>query len=127
MSTSLYFELNDDIGLAPSHLRKPDGTEVENPRAGEPDTINNLGFPVSTPIMVDGHVTDSVDVVRIFPSEDLDPVLKTRILPNSRIVETQNPQVANVLREQHYHEIDPPKSEQPRKPKNTTAPAGEED
>lgn len=110
-----FFELNDDVGLESSHLRQKDGTEVENPRAGQKAPLNNVGFPVQYPVKVDGgELITRTDIVRVEPSEQLHPQLKTRVIPGTRIVETANSQVANTLLESNYHEVDAPKSEQGR-------------
>lgn len=128
---SRFYELNDDIGLAPAWIVCPKtGLEIPNERAGEPDPLNNIGINIPIPTQLpSGEIVDTTRRAPIEPGEQLDEVLRARIIPGTRIVETDHPAVGNVLLETgHYHEIDPPKSEQPRRPSTTTttSPAGEE-
>lgn len=132
MPDSMFFELNADQGLAPDWIvDHATGLEVPNPHAGEPSPLNNIGIQIPTVAMApDGEVIETTTRQPITPSDRLDEVLRARILPGTRIVETDHPAVANLLNETGlYHQIDPPRSEQPHRPKNTTTsdlPAGKE-
>ncbi len=128
MPDLVYLELNDDIGLETSHL-VIDGQNVKNPKAGQPAELNNIGVQIPMPTMVGKEVAMTTSRATIQVGEQRDEHIRARILPGTRIVETDHPAVVNLLIETgHYHQIDPPKTEQPRKPKPDTKPdPGKED
>lgn len=105
----VYLELVEDVGLAPAFLRQPDGTEVENPAAGEPEPLNNIRFQIPVPVMVDGQLAMTTNSAHVVPGDDLDEVTLTRIIPGTRVVHTQAPAVVDVLMNTgHYRLVDPP-------------------
>lgn len=113
-----YFELNDDVGVAPPYIRSAKGLDVPNPRAGEPEPINEVGLPFLVPTVVDGDVIDTPQRAVIRPADTAEPRLNSRIIPGSRVIETGHPQVINSLIAcGQYHEVDKPASEQPRRPR----------
>lgn len=97
MPDSAYFELNDDVGLAPSHLTGPDGEPVENPAAGTPDPLTHLSLTIGVPTMVDGEILPVSQTVELEP------------IPGTRILKVDDQLVANAMRSHPlYHEIDAP-------------------
>lgn len=121
--TSRFFELHDTAGLAPAFVRNDQGLEVPNERVGEPDPLTEIGVNIPMPTMVGDQVATTTAHVAIRPADVLDEQLQSRILPGTRIVETTHPAVGSLLLETGlYHEIDPPRSVQPHKPKTTGRP-----
>jgi hypothetical protein len=136
MPNSRFLELVDDVGLAPSHTVSKKGLEVPNdgthgrPAAGEPEPLASIRVNIPVPVEVAGEVIADIRSIELKPSETFDDRLFARILPNSRIVECRHPALVDaLLGTGHYREVDPPKSEQPRTPreKQPSAPAGGEE
>lgn len=91
-----YFELNDDVGLAPTHIIK-NGEEVENPAAGTPEPLAKVTLQVGVPTMVDKELVQVAQTVK------LDPI------PGTRILKIEDPLVASAMSGHPlYHEIDAP-------------------
>lgn len=121
-----YLKLRDDVGIAPSHIVNDAGLEVENPRAGELDALNNIGIQIPMPTMIGTEVGMTTRRVEIKPGAELADPLRARIIPGTRIVETDAPAVINLLvASGDYAHCDPPASERPRKPKQPTTDQGE--
>lgn len=96
MSDARYFELNDDVGLAPSHIVK-NGQEVENPAAGTPEPISEVSLTVGVPTMVDGELLPIAQTVTLKP------------IPGTRILKVEDALVANAMGSHPLlHEIDAP-------------------
>ncbi len=109
MPEPVYLELLDEHGRAPSHKRTDSGLEIPNPRAGDPDTLNNIGIQVQVPVLVDGEIAMTTSRIPIVCANELDEQLAARIIPGTRIVETTNPAVVNVLMQTgHYRQVAPP-------------------
>jgi hypothetical protein len=119
----VYLELLPDVGIAPPFITGPDGEPKPNPRAGQPEPLNNIGIPVSIPQEVEGlGVVDQAVRVTIAQAPQLgDPkgppvtpkgvLTGTRIIPGTRTLESRQPAVVAVLLETgHYQPCDPPKS-----------------
>lgn len=105
----VYLELLEHVGLAPSHVRLPDGREVENPIAGEPEPLSNIRFQIPIPTMVGGELVMTTASSEAKPAEQLDPRTKTRIVPGTRLVHTQAPAVVEVLLNTGLYRVcDPP-------------------
>lgn len=120
-----YLKLRDDAGIAPSHIVNDKGLEVPNPRAGELDPLNNIGIQIPMPTMIGTEVGMTTRRVAIEPGAELADPLRARIIPGTRIVETDMPQVVNLLvATGDYARCDPPVSERPRKPRQTTTDEG---
>lgn len=111
-----YFELTQDLGVAPAYVRDDNGLEVPNPRKDEPDPLTEIGITVPVPTMAGGEVISDARRAVIRSRETRDDDLHARIIPGTRVVETTHPAVASVLLESgQYRECDPPKT----KPKNS--------
>lgn len=109
MPNSRYFELNEDIGLAPTHLAGSDGQPVENPAAGSPEPLQAVSLVVGVPTMVDG------DLVDIATSVELKPIAGTRL------VKVDDPLVASAMGSHpHFHEIDAPSQKDLKGARSTT-------
>ena len=97
MPDSRYFELNDDVGLAPQYLTGKDGQPVENPAAGSPEPLVEETLIIGVPAMAGN------DIVNVAQEVKLKPIAGTRIL------KIDDALVANVLATSpKYHEIDAP-------------------
>jgi hypothetical protein len=121
---STFLELNEDVGLVPSHLEDPKLGPVENPKAGEHAPFLQMGIQIPVPTMVNGEVVDQPKSVAIVPGEKLDKTLRARIVPNTRCIETDHPAVVELLLNTgKFHEVDQPKADRPHTPK---APSGKE-
>lgn len=125
--TLTYLTLPEGVGVASPFIRDPkSGLDVPNPKAGEPEPINNIGLQIPVPVMVDGEVADTTTRVPIQPGPALGPegqlvdnagvFQRARIIPGSRVVETDHPAVVNLLQEAGLVPCDPPASAQPRRP-----------
>ncbi len=135
MPDLIYLTLRDDVGIAPAHIVNDKGLEVPNPRAGELDNLTSIGVQIPMPVMVGDDVAMTTRQAPIHILDKLGPkdamtdrqgrFCRARILPDSRIVETDHPAVVNLLTAAGYVQCDPPKSEQPRKPQ-TADTSGEE-
>lgn len=113
-----YFALNADVGLAPPYIRTRAGLDVPNERAGEPEPLREIGVAVPVPVMAGNDVVDDRRRVFIRPAAQRDELLQARIIPGTRVVEVAHPAIANLLIAcGQYHEVAPPASEQPRKPR----------
>jgi hypothetical protein len=116
-----YFTLHETLGLAPAYVRTDDGLEVPNPRAGELDPINEVGISVSIPTMVGKDVLDLPARIVIAPAESLPDKVRARVIPGTRIIETDNDRVATALLGcDQYAETDPPKAETTRTKREKT-------
>jgi hypothetical protein len=131
MTNSRFFELEDHVGLAPSHTISKKGLEVPNdgthgrPAAGEPEPLSALSVNIPIARQQGDDVVQDIATITIEPSEQFDDKLHARILPGSRIVECRHPALPDLLLNTgHYREVDPPKSEQPRTPREKSASAG---
>lgn len=114
---SVYLTLPDNVGLAPDFIQK-DGVAVPNPKAGEPEPLNNIGVPIQIPVMAGGEVIDSTQTYRIKPAPKLGDGEWARIVPDTRIVEVNHEGLANVLRSlAGYVDCDPPKQSTPKQSK----------
>jgi hypothetical protein len=116
---SRFLELVDDVGLAPDYTISKKGLEVPNdgthgrPAAGEPEPLAEISVNVPVPVQVGGDVLTDVRPIKLKPSQEFDERLHARILPGTRIVECRHPALFEALLSTgHYHEVDPPKSEQ---------------
>lgn len=102
-----YFELKPHVGC--------------NRLTGEPEPLQEVGIKVGVPTMVkDGkgnpHPIIVPKTIRVKPTE-----------PDGRTIKTDDVSIASALLEcGSFIEVDAPKSEQPRKPKNTENNGGEE-
>jgi hypothetical protein len=136
MPELVYLTPRDDVGPTPSHIVNDAGLEVPNPEAGQPGVLTSIGITVPVPTMIGdevGMTTRRAEIAQLPALGDEGGMLdeegrfvRARIIPGTRIVETDMPQIVNVLvaSEQYVH-CDPPKSEQPRKPKQPTTDQGE--
>lgn len=117
--TARYFELNDDVGLAPAFLTGPDGNPVKNPAAGTPEPISVLTLQIAVPVMVGKGVAETTSEVTLKP------------VAGTRIVEITDPLLANAMGTHPlFHEIDAPTKKQladARKTTNDAASGGKED
>lgn len=98
MADARYFELNDDIGLAPSHLTDTEtGQPVENPAAGTPEPLVHFSLTIGVPTMV------GADLIQVPETVTLDPIAGTRML------KIEDALVANAMQAHPlFHEVDPP-------------------
>lgn len=126
MPNSRFLELLDDVGLAPSHtVHKKTGLEVPNdgthgrPAAGEPEPLSSITVSVPITRMIGKELVPDVVPVEIKPGEEFHEQLDARIIPGTRTVECRHPALFDLLLNiGHYRECDPPKSEQPRTPRD---------
>ncbi|MGH2878952.1 MAG: hypothetical protein ACRDK4_05010 [Solirubrobacteraceae bacterium] len=118
MSQTTYLELVEGVGVEPTHVRDPKtGEEKPHPKAGEPAPINHIGFQVPIPTMVEGELVMQTAAVTISqePSIDPDNPVASRIIPGTRIVETNAPAVVNALLERgDFRLCDPPAKHHPK-------------
>lgn len=124
--TLRYFELNDDVGLAPAWIVDPEtGLEIPNEKAGEPEALNNIGIQIPIPVQLDnGDIVETTTTARLVPGDELDELTKSRIIPDTRVIETAHPAVGSLLLETGLcHEVDPPKASRPRAGRPTNPPA----
>lgn len=130
MSNTTYLELVEGVGVEPDFHHRENGLAVPNPKAGDPAELREIGIRIPVPTMVGNEVINDARTVRIKPAPQIDPkdTLKSRIIPGTRVIETQAPAVVNALVSTgHYRVCDAPKSEQPRHPRRRKgAPQGAE-
>ncbi len=114
MSETTFLELLDHVGIEPSYRHHPDTGEIEeNPSAGEPGPLVEIGVQIPVPVMVGSDVGTETRTAPIQQHESLAEAgeIKARIIPGTRIVETTAPAVVNVLISTgHYQQCDPPPS-----------------
>lgn len=116
----VYLKLRDDVGVEPSHVVNEAGVEIPNERAGDPAPLNNIGIQIPMPTMIGKDVGTTTVRAAIEQSDTLPAPLRARIIPGTRIVETDAPAVINLLTQTGQYElIDAPRSEQPRRPKTS--------
>ena len=113
MSQTTFLELVEGVGVETSHVVDPaTGAEIENPRSGEPAPLSHIGFQVPMPTMLDnGEIGITTAPVAIEPAAAIDPdnLIASRIIPGTRIVETNAPAVvATLVDTGHYRVCDPP-------------------
>lgn len=109
MPDSRYFELNEDVGLAPKYLTGSDGEPVENPAAGSPEPLQTVSLVVGVPTQVGN------DIVDVATSKELKPIAGTRI------VKIDDPLIASAMGgHPHFHEIDAPKKKDLAGARSTT-------
>lgn len=124
-----YFELHEHVGIESSHLvakKDPEGNvleEKENPKADELAPLMAESMLVAFPKKIEGgEVVSDVVSIRIKQEPELTDERPARIIPGTRIIETTDHRVADaLLANGKYQEVDPPKSEQPRKPRETAS------
>lgn len=114
----VYLELVEGVGLESAFRRELSGLEVPNPRAGEPAPLSEIRFQIPIPVELpngDVGTTTTSAVAQQLDNIADSGLLRTRIIPGTRIVHTQAPAVVEVLQQTgHYRQCDPPTSEQPR-------------
>lgn len=111
-----YFELDDHIGVEPTHKRDPDtGEEVENPKAGELQAAGEWGVGVVVTDYV--LIGEKVEAIKQIGSVAMQPIEGTRIYA------TDDEQLAMALAGfvGVCHEIDPPTKAQLKKARENTA------
>lgn len=124
MSEALFLELEDHVGLEPSHYEDKTGEVKEHPNAGQPGPLVSEGCDYAVPTLVNGKIQGVKRHVQITVSEsscgEIQPVAldqsvttDARIIPGSRVIETTNPLLADVLCQGGYRRIDPPSSQRP--------------
>jgi hypothetical protein len=124
MSDTLFLELEDHIGIEPSHYHDPQTGEVkEHPNAGEPGPLVAEGLAYAVPTLVGKEIVGVTRHVTIRPSEhpvgaggkhvklDEDVATDARIIPGTRQIETSNAELASILVQAGYRQVDPPKSQ----------------
>lgn len=100
MAQKRYFQLNDDVGL--------------NPVTGKADPIAAVGLVVAVPRMVKGEllVEQQRLEIKVLTDQELAGRKQkppARILPSSRLIEVDEPRVADGLAGSgQYREVDPP-------------------
>lgn len=115
-----FFELNDDVGLAPPTIEKK-GETVPNPKAGEPEPLADVGVLARVPRMDDGELVE--DMVRVSAQDPKEPSFS---IVGPRTVKATNQAVADALIQSgHYHEVDPPQQKHVAKPESTDEPEKE--
>lgn len=127
MSELAYLTPPAEVGVAPAFVRSDGGVDVPNERAGEPDPLTSIGLQIPVDTLVKDaagkeHVLPVASRVEIRPSVQLGPPEKlvddvfarARIIPGTRVVETDHPAVVNLLQQVGWAHCDPPKSEQSR-------------
>lgn len=110
MPAARYFELRDLPSFRETaYLTNPNGDHldpIENPKAGDLAPFVGETLMIGIPTMVGKEMVPVPERVELKP------------MPGTRVLKITDPLVANLLvGHPHYDEIDPPKSEQPRKPK----------
>lgn len=100
MSETTFLELVEGVGVEPTHVRDPKtGEETLHPKAGDPGPLNHIGFQVPIPTMVGDDIVMQTAAVTIAQAPAIDPdnPVASRIIPGSRIVETNAPAVVDAL------------------------------
>jgi hypothetical protein len=114
MSETLFLELDEGIGIEPSHVRDPKtGEEIENPNAGELGELRSQGLPIPVPVQVGNDIAETIQVATILPSEQVSAIslVPARIIPGTRTIETSSDKIAAaILNLGVFHIADPPKS-----------------
>lgn len=115
-----YFKLSEDVGIEPDYLTDPKtGEPVENPRAGELGPLIEVKITVPTPAMAG-------DEPIVVPQDITLPDPRYGVIADAeaRVLKIHDPIVAEQFATHDlYREVEPLKSDQPRKPK---APADKE-
>lgn len=110
MPDSRYFELNDDVGLAPPFLTGKDGKPVENPAAGSPEPVQNVSLVVGVPTQ-----TPSGEIIDVATSVEL------KAIPGTRILKIDDVLVASAMGgHPHFHEVDAPSKQDLAGARSTT-------
>jgi len=115
MSTT-YLELEDHIGVEPSHVVCPKtGEDIDNPNAGVPGPLVRQGipFPIAVNVQETGDTVTQIQVLDIQPAEDISAIglIPARIIPGTRVIETTSDTIAAALLNiGHYRVCDPPVS-----------------
>lgn len=84
------------------------GLEIPNPIAGELRVLNNIGITVPIATELEGDVIDVMHRAEIKQAGKIDEQLRARIIPGTRVVETDHPAVINMLQAHGYVLCDPP-------------------
>jgi hypothetical protein len=112
MSETTFLELVEGVGPESDFVVDPkSGLEVPNPKAGEPAELKAIGFQIPLPTQVGDDIVYTTSKVEVGPADAIDPEnpVASRIVPGTRIVETNAPAVVNALLETgHYQLCDPP-------------------
>lgn len=116
MSELTYLTPADDVGVESAFIvDEKTGLDVPNPKAGDPAPINEIGIRIPIPVMIDKELRTDVRRVSIKPQDKIDDTLRARIIPGTRVVETDHPAVVQVLTDGGYVRCDPPTKAQVRK------------
>jgi hypothetical protein len=112
MSETTFLELVEGVGPESDFIVDPkSGLEVPNPKAGQPGELKAIGFQIPLPVKVGKDIVYTTSKVEVGPADAIDPdnPVSSRIIPGTRIVETNAPAVVNALLETgHYQQCDPP-------------------
>jgi hypothetical protein len=125
MSETTFLELLEGVGPESAFIVDPkSGLDVPNPKAGEPAPLTSVGVKIPFPTMVGKDVAEEQRTAEIVPLPEIDPDWKARpvkddtqvlacarIIPGTRIVETNAPPIVAALLASHWQECDPPKQD----------------
>lgn len=111
MSPITFLELDEGVGPESSHITGPDGHPVENPKADEPGELREQGLPMPVPVHVEGvGIVTDIRVTAIYQAEEISGItmIPARIIPGTRIIETNSDRIAAALLNLPFHVCDPP-------------------
>jgi hypothetical protein len=104
-----YFELNDDVGLAPQYITGKDGEPVVNPAAGSPEPLHHMSLTVGVPTQVGD------DILTVPQTVDLTGI------PGTRIIKVDDVLVANAMAGHPlFHETEAPSQKDLKAARSTT-------
>lgn len=113
-----YLTPRDHIG--PEHAWKTDtsGLAIPNPDVGEPAPLQAVGFQIPVPTQIEtGDIINTTRRIEIKQAPSIDPndPLGSRIIPGTRIIETNmRPVFDTLISSDIYVECDAPTSERPK-------------
>lgn len=127
MSERTFLELDEGVGVESDSLHELDpktGLYLANPKAGDPGPLQSVGVKIPFPVMVGKDVFEEQRTAEIVALPQIDEDWKARpvkegtkvlacarIIPGTRVVETNAPPIVTALLASHWHEVDPPKQD----------------
>ena len=121
MSETTFLELLEGVGKESDFKQDASGLITPNPRAGEPAPLSCVSIKIPFPTMVGKEVVEEQRTAEIIALPEIDedwrarPVKAgvavlacARIIPGTRIIETNAPPVVEQLLNSHWQVCDPP-------------------
>jgi hypothetical protein len=123
MSDVTFLELDEGVGVESDFVHKHDkhGAFLPNEKAGDPGPLRSVGIHIPFPAMVGNDVIEEQRTAEIVPLDKIDEDWKARpvndetqkiacarIIPGTRVIETNAPPIVAALLGSHWHICDPP-------------------